>query len=349
MKERAQAIRRQFDGDLAAAASPAALADLRLRYLGRRAGLLTQILKELREVPDSERGAAGRAVNELKTHIETGLATAEEVALRSAADESDRPAGIDPTLPGLVWRPGSLHPITQVRHLVEEIFLEMGYTLGAGPEVESDAYNFEALNFPPDHPARDTQDTFFVEGSDLLLRTHTSPVQIHTLETSHPPIKMAAIGRVFRRDSDLTHSPVFHQVEGLVVGPGITFAHLKGTLERFCGRIFERTVGVRLRPSYFPFVEPGAEYDISCLFCGGGGCRPCKGSGFIEMGGAGMVHPAVFEQVNRRLGETRYDSEILSGFAFGLGIERIAMLKHGIDDIRLFYENDLRFLSQFPA
>lgn len=346
MKERALAIRRQFDGELAAASGPAARSEVRLRYLGRRAGLVTALLKDLRAVPAADRAAAGSAVNDLKAHVESALADAET---RSAGSGGPAPTAIDATLPGLVWRPGTLHPITQVRQLVEEIFLEMGYALGAGPEVETDAYNFGALNFPPDHPARDTQDTFFVEGDDLLLRTHTSPVQIHTLEDSHPPIKMAAIGRVFRRDSDLTHSPVFHQVEGLVVAPAITFAHLKGTLEHFCGRVFERAVAVRLRPSYFPFVEPGAEYDISCIFCGGSGCRPCKGSGFIEMGGAGMVHPAVFEQVNLRLGETRYDPEILSGFAFGLGIERIAMLKHGIDDIRLFYENDLRFLSQFSA
>src|SRR2546428_250901 len=245
------------------------------------------------------------------------------------------------TLPGRSQRPGSSHPITQVRTLIEEIFLEMGYTLESGPEIETDFYNFEALNIPPHHPARDMQDTFYVEGG-LLLRTHTSPVQIRTMQKLRPPIKMVALGRAFRRDSDITHSPVFHQVEGLVVAEGITFAHLKGTLEHFCPRVFGRDLKLRLRPSYFPFVEPGAEYDISCIFCDGAGCSRCKGSGFIEMGGAGMVHPAVFEKVG-------YDPERYTGFAFGLGIERIAMLKHGIDDIRLFYENDLRFLSQFPG
>jgi phenylalanyl-tRNA synthetase alpha chain len=347
VRRRADEIRKRFDRDLSAAATAGALEEVRVRYLGRRAGLVTELLKDLRSVPSSERAAAGLAVNELKRTVETALEQAGQGAGAQAAPEPR--SSSDPTLPGRMWRPGTAHPITQVRSVVEEIFLEMGYSLESGPEVESDFYNFGALNFPPDHPSRDSQDTFFVEGNDLLLRTHTSPVQIHTLESSNPPIKMAAIGRVFRRDSDLTHSPVFHQVEGLVVDSGITFSHLKGTLEQFCSRVFERPIGVRLRPSYFPFVEPGAEYDISCIFCGGSGCRPCKGSGFIEMGGAGMVHPAVFEQVNRRLGEIRYDPERMSGFAFGLGIERIAMLKHGIDDIRLLYENDLRFLSQFPA
>ncbi len=341
MRRRAQEMRRQFDCDLAAAGTPAALEEVRVRYLGRRAGLLTGLLKELRDLPPGERASAGQAVNDLKAHVEAALREA-EAAARARAAAGEEP--IDLTLPGRVQRPGTIHPITQVRERVEEIFLEMGYSLESGPEVETDYYNFEALNIPPHHPARDTQDTFYVSGG-LLLRTHTSPVQIRTLQKERPPIKMAAVGRVFRRDSDLTHSPVFHQVEGLVVDEGISFADLKGTLEHFCRRVFDRELIVRLRPSYFPFVEPGAEYDISCIFCGGAGCRRCKGTGFIEMGGAGMVHPAVFEMVDR----VRYDPERYTGFAFGLGIERIAMLKHGIDDIRLFYENDLRFLSQFPA
>jgi phenylalanyl-tRNA synthetase alpha chain len=333
---RVREIRNRFDADLAAARTREALEEVRVRYVGRRAGLLTGLLKELRDVPATGRAAFGKAVNDLKAHVDAALETAAlrlGPAGRAAAD-------LDLTLPGRVFRPGSSHPITQVRELIESIFLEMGYALESGPEVETDYYNFEALNIPPHHPARDMQDTFYVEG-DLLLRTHTSPVQIRTMEKQRPPIKMVALGKVFRRDSDLTHSPVFHQVEGLVVGEGIAFADLKGTLEHFCHRVFGPEVHVRLRPSYFPFVEPGAEYDISCIFCGGGGCRRCKGTGWIEMGGAGMVHPAVFEKVG-------YDAESLTGFAFGLGIERIAMLKHGIDDIRLFYENDLRFLSQFP-
>jgi phenylalanyl-tRNA synthetase alpha chain len=337
MRSRVQEIRSRFDRDLAAARDAAAVDEVRVRYLGRRAGLVTDLLKELRRVPAAERATAGQAVNELKAHAEEALqAAAATLRIRPAA----RPA-LDPTLPGRTPSPGTSHPIHQVRERIEEIFLQMGYALETGPEVETDYYNFEALNLPPDHPARDMQDTFYVEGGRLL-RTHTSPVQIRTMERQRPPIKMVAIGKVFRRDSDLTHSPMFHQVEGLVVAEGVTFAHLKGTLEHFCRRVFDRAVRLRLRPSYFPFVEPGAEYDISCIFCGGTGCRPCKGSGFIEIGGAGMVHPAVFEKVG-------YDAERFTGFAFGLGIERITMLRHGIDDIRLFFENDQRFLSQFPA
>ncbi len=338
MLRRVERIRRQFDEDLAGAGDPDAVEAVRVRYLGRRAGELTALLKDLRDLPPAERAAAGKAVNDLKRHVENAL---EEAAGRRRGAAGTPAPDLDLSLPGRVQRPGYPHPITQVRRLIEEIFLEMGYALEAGPEVETDYYNFEALNIPPHHPARDMQDTFYVEGG-LLLRTHTSPVQIRTLEKQRPPVKMVALGKVFRRDSDITHSPVFHQVEGLVVDEGITFAHLKGTLEHFCRRVFGHDLRVRLRPSYFPFVEPGAEYDISCIFCGGSGCRPCKGSGYIEMGGAGMVHPAVLEKVG-------CDPERYTGFAFGLGIERIAMLRHGIDDIRLFYENDLRFLSQFPA
>ena len=344
METRVQEIRRAFDRDLAAASGKEALAVIRVRYLGRRAGLLTGLLKDLRELSPQKRAAYGKAVNDLKAHLERGL---EEAERRQRGSEDAPGADLDPTLPGRAQRPGTSHPITQVRGLIEEIFLEMGYALESGPEIETDHYNFEALNMPPHHPARDMQDTFYLKPhpfhpkAGLLLRTHTSPVQIRTLEKQRPPVKMIALGTVFRRDSDVTHSPVFHQVEGLVVDEGITFAHLKGTLEHFCRRVFGRDLSIRLRPSYFPFVEPGAEYDISCIFCTGG-CGRCKGSGFIEMGGAGMVHPAVFEKVG-------YDPERFTGFAFGLGIERIAMLKHGIDDIRLFYENDLRFLGQFPA
>ena len=337
MKGRVQEIRRQFDHDLAAARDAAALEQVRTRYVGRKAGLLTLLLRDLRDVPADERAIPGKAVNELKTHVETAL----EAARGRVARGEGKDGAIDLTLPGRSQQPGTSHPVTQVRALIEEIFLEMGYTLETGPEVETDFYNFEALNIPPHHPARDMQDTFYVEGG-LLLRTHTSPVQIRTMQERRPPVRMVALGKVFRRDSDVTHSPVFHQVEGLVVDAGITFAHLKGTLAHFCRRVFGPSVKIRLRPSYFPFVEPGAEYDISCIFCAGAGCSRCKGTGYIEMGGAGMVHPAVFEKVG-------YDPERYTGFAFGLGIDRIAMLKHGIDDIRLFFENDLRFLSQFPG
>jgi phenylalanyl-tRNA synthetase alpha chain len=340
VQPRVRDIRERFDRDLAAAADPAALDVVRLRYLGRREGLLTNLLKDLRDVPSRERAEAGRAVNDLKQHVESSLA-AMAARLESGAAAGAGLSPLELSLPGRAPRPGVPHPIARMRETIEEIFLEMGFAIESGPEVESDRYNFEALNIPPHHPARDSQDTFYVEGG-LLLRTHTSPVQIRTMERQPPPVKMVAIGKVFRRDPfDATHSPVFHQVEGLVVAPGITFAHLKGTLEHFCRQVFGRRLSLRLRPSYFPFVEPGAEYDISCIFCGGSGCGRCKETGFIEIGGTGMVHPAVFEQVG-------YDPEAVTGFAFGLGIERIAMLKHGIEDIRLFYENDVRFLSQFP-
>jgi len=341
VQARVRDILEQFDADLAATGDATALAAVRLRYLGRREGLLTLLLRDLRDMSPQDRATAGRAVNDLKVHVGQGLeAAAARIEAAAAAGPGLSP--LELSLPGRLRRPGVPHPLTQVRETIEEIFLEMGFALESGPEVESDRYNFEALNIPAHHPARDSQDTFYVDGG-LLLRTHTSPVQIRTMESRRPPVKMVAIGKVFRRDSfDATHSPVFHQVEGLVVAPGITFAHLKGTLEHFCRRVFGRPLRLRLRPSYFPFVEPGAEYDISCIFCGGGGCGRCKGSGWIEIGGTGMVHPAVFEQVG-------YDPAAVTGFAFGLGIERIAMLKHGIDDIRLFYENDQRFLSQFPA
>jgi len=340
VQTRVDDIRRQFDRDLATATDDAALAAVKVRYLGRKEGRLTTLLRDLRALPPAERAAAGEQINRLKDAVEAGLAA-------RASDLLERPDGtrlssLDLSLPGRAQRTGAAHPITQMRERIESIFLEMGFGLESGPEVESDHYNFEALNIPPHHPARDTQDTFYVEGG-YLLRTHTSPVQVRAMERLRPPLKVMAIGKVFRRDPfDLTHSPVFHQVEGLVVGEGIAFSHLKGTLEHFCRRVFGRPLAIRLRPSYFPFVEPGAEYDISCIFCDGHGCRRCKETGFIEMGGAGMVHPAVFEQVG-------YDPERWTGFAFGLGIERIAMLRHGIDDIRLFYENDLRFLAQFPS
>src|SRR2546425_12835083 len=330
MQSRVHEIRREFDRDLAGARDPEALERVRARYLGRRAGLLTGLLRDLREVPSAGRAAFGKAVNDLKAHVEEALQAAQARLVPGSARE----APIDLTLPGRVQRPGASHPITQVSALIEEIFLEMGYTLKSGPEVETDFYNFEALNIPAHHPARDMQDTFYVEGG-LLLRTHTSPVQIRTMQKRRPPIKMVALGKVFRRDSDITHSPVFHQVEGLVVGEGITFAHLKGTLAHFCRRVFGPDVKVRLRPSYFPFVEPGAEYDISCIFCGGAGCNRCQGTRYIEKGRAGGGPPPGFEKGG-------YDPERFTGVAVGLGIQRIAVVQHGSDDTRLFFENDLR-------
>jgi len=340
MQERVRDLRRAFDADLKGARATGDVAGLRARWLGRKDGLLTRLLRDLRDVPPEDRASAGQAVNALKQHVEQSLEEAAAASAPAAAAASLSP--LEVSLPGRRMPPGAPHPLAQVRARIEETFLAMGFALATGPEVETDRYNFTALNIPPHHPARDAQDTFYVEGG-LLLRTHTSPVQIRTMERLRPPIQIVAIGKVFRRDPfDATHAPMFHQVEGLVVAEGIAFSHLKGTLERFCRQVLRGDVRLRLRPSYFPFVEPGAEYDVSCIFCTGSGCGRCKGSGWIELGGAGMVHPAVFEQVG-------IDPERYTGFAFGLGIERIAMLTLGIDDIRLFFENDLRFLGQFPA
>jgi phenylalanyl-tRNA synthetase alpha chain len=246
---------------------------------------------------------------------------------------------VDVTLPGRRQPRGRIHPLNRVMAEVCDIFLYLGFEAVTGPEVELDWYNFEALNLPPDHPARDMQDTFYFN-DQVLLRTHTSPMQIRTMEKRQPPVRIIAPGKVYRRDSDITHSPMFHQVEGLLVDKHVTFADLKGVLTAFVHQMFGPEVGVRFRPSYFPFTEPSAEVDIQCVMCGGDGCRVCQATGWLEVLGSGMVHPAVFEAVG-------YDPEIYTGFAFGLGVERIAMLKYGIDDIRLFFENDLRFLRQF--
>jgi phenylalanyl-tRNA synthetase alpha chain len=335
LEEALERVRSEFASGIAHCGDLRSLEALRLRILGRKSGLLTLALKALKDLPGPARPAAGERANALRAEIESGLAGAES---RLAASDPD-PAALDVTLPGIAPRAGTVHPVTLVRREIETIFLEMGFTIEEGPEVEDDWHNFEALNLPPDHPARDMQDTFYVEGGGLL-RTHTSPVQIRTMMKVRPPLKMIALGKAFRRDSDISHAPMFHQVEGLVVGEGVSMADLKGTIRLFAGRLFRRDLRVRLRPGYFPFVEPGAEFDVSCMICGGDGCRLCKRSGWIEMGGAGMVHPAVFENVG-------YDAESVTGFAFGLGVDRIAMLRYAIDDIRLFFENDLRFLDQF--
>jgi phenylalanyl-tRNA synthetase alpha chain len=336
MKERLQELRDRFDSEIAAAPDAAGREKLRTAYLSRKSGAVSLLLRSLKDVPSADRPAFGNSLNELKRYIEDRLAEAPvRPAPRGASPR------LDVTLPGRAPGAGSYHPVSQVRREIEEIFLEMGFSLAEGPEVETDFHNFVALNFPPDHPARDTQDTFYLEG-DLLLRTHTSPVQIRTLMSRRPPLKIIALGRVYRRDSDVSHSPMFHQVEGLAVAEGITFADLKGTVLTFARRIFRDDTSVRFRPSYFPFVEPGAEFDVSCVLCGGGGCPTCKHSGWLEMGGAGMVHPEVLRGAG-------HDPEQVSGFAFGLGVDRIAMLKYGIDNIRLLFENDLRFLEQFPG
>ena len=281
----------------------------------------------------------GREANEAKAGLETELASRQTVlesAERRARLAADRP---DLTLPGRRIVPGGLHPLTQVHDEIVDVFTGMGFAVAEGPEVELDYYNFEALNIPKDHPARDMQDTFYV-GGEILLRTQTSPVQIRTMERQKPPVRIICPGRVYRRDADITHSPVFHQVEGLAVDRGISMADLKGTLELFARELFGPDSRIRFRPSFFPFTEPSAEVDVLCVLCKGGGCRVCKQSGWLEILGSGMVHPRIL----RNMG---YDTEEVTGWAFGMGIERVAMLRYGIDDIRLFFENDLRFLSQF--
>lgn len=340
MKDELSRIEAAFLRELAAAGrDPVRVEALRVRLLGRK-GELSLLLRQLVELPAAERPAAGQAVNDLKGRIERGLAGAAADARESEELARLDRERIDISLPARPFWPGSLHPVTHARHELERIFRELGFTVESGPEVEDEFHNFEALNIPPDHPARDETDTFYLDDG-LLLRTHTSPVQVRAMRRTPPPIQMICPGRVYRRDLDATHLPMFHQLEALVVGPRVTMADLKGTLETVWRRFFGPDVRMRLRPGYFPFVEPGCEYDISCVLCRGAGCRVCKGSGWIELGGAGMVHPAVFEAVG-------IDPERYSGFAFGLGIDRIAMMRHGVDDLRLLMENDVRFLQQFP-
>jgi phenylalanyl-tRNA synthetase alpha chain len=333
-------IGREFDGAMHAAEGDArAIEEVRVRYLGRK-GELTAAMKELGALDAAERPLAGRSVNELKRRIEGRVAEAQRRAVEGAEARELATGRVDISLPARGPWSGSLHPVTRTLRELEAIFREMGFSVESGPEVEDDFHNFEALNMPPGHPARDAQDTFYLEGG-LLLRTHTSPVQIRTLRRRRPPIRMICPGRVYRRDMDATHLPMFHQLEALVVGERISMAELKGTLSALWRRFYGGQVRMRLRPGYFPFVEPGCEYDISCMVCAGDGCRVCKGSGWIELGGAGMVHPAVFEAVG-------LDPERYSGFAFGLGADRIAMMRHGIDDLRLLVDGDVRFLAQFP-
>jgi phenylalanyl-tRNA synthetase alpha chain len=340
VRQTLERLEREFLAALSSAgADIAEIERVRVRFLGRK-GELTALGKQLGSLPDAERPAAGRLINEAKQRLVQAIDQAVADAageLRRRELESER---ADVTLPPRLPWIGSLHPVTQARRELERIFRDMGFTVEAGPEVEDDFHNFQALNLPPDHPARDAQDTFYVEGG-LLLRTHTSPVQIRTLKRRQPPIRMICPGRVYRRDMDATHLPMFHQLEALVVGEAVSMADLKGTLSAVWRRFYGPEVRMRLRPGYFPFVEPGCEYDISCGVCAGRGCRVCKGSGWIELGGAGMVHPAVFEAVG-------LDPQRYSGFAFGLGLDRIAMMRHGIDDLRLLVENDVRFLRQFP-
>lgn len=341
MKGRLDALTREFDHALAEAGnSPAAVEAVRVRFLGKK-GELTALLKALSTLAEADRPAAGQAIHAVKSHFEAALLGAKGAAAEGSSALAIARDRIDITLPGRRPPTGSLHPVTQVRRELERIFRSMGFSVETGPEVEDDFHNFEALNLPPGHPARDASDTFYLTGG-LLLRTHTSPVQIRTMLKTAPPIRMICPGRVYRKDLDATHLPMFHQLEALVVDEGISLADLKGTCAAVWSRFFGDDVAIRLRPGYFPFVEPGCEFDISCRVCGGSGCRACKGTGWLELGGAGMVHPAVFESVG-------IDAERYTGFAFGLGIDRIAMMRYGVDDLRLLMENDVRFLKQFPV
>ena len=334
-RERFDEIRANFLREIAAAGTESGVLDIKGRYTGKKRGVLQELMASLKEVAPEERPAFGQAVNALKGELEQGV----DEALARVREAKRAPAGLDVTLPGLRPDLGHLHPVTRVRREIEQIFISMGYAVATGPEVEDAYHNFEALNTPADHPSRDIQDTFYIT-PDVLLRTQTSPVQIRTMESRKPPIKIIAPGRVFRRDDDVSHSPMFFQVEGLVVDRGVTMAHLKGTLTHFYSTLFQRDIEVRFRPSYFPFTEPSAETDLTCVICGGSGCSVCKRTGWLEIGGCGMVDPSVF-------GFVGIDPEEYTGFAFGLGIDRIAMLKYGIDHIRLLYDNDARFLEQF--
>ncbi|MFU2209006.1 phenylalanine--tRNA ligase subunit alpha [Solidesulfovibrio sp. C21] len=318
------------------------LEEIRVAYLGRK-GRLAALMSQLPGLDPDVRRAAGQAANTVKQSL-TGLYDDRLAALNRAAQNAAL-AGFDPTEPGRVPFAGSLHPITLVTAEICKAFAELGFSIVTGPEIETDYYNFEALNMPPEHPARDMQDTLYIT-DNVVLRTHTSPLQVRTMLAQKPPVAVIAPGKVYRRDSDLTHTPMFHQIEGLLVGEGVSMADLRGTLTAFVRRIFGPKTNVRFRPSFFPFTEPSAEVDISCVICGGTGeteagtCRVCKGTGYVEILGCGMVDPNVFDAVG-------YDTERYTGFAFGMGVERVAMLKYGIGDLRMFFENDVRFLSQF--
>jgi phenylalanyl-tRNA synthetase alpha chain len=351
LRDRVRALRAEFDRDLQAAGDGSALQALRDRYLGRKAGAITSLMKSLGSLGPDERRQAGQDLNALKDEVERGLDAARDARAQRGRGEQLARERIDISLPGRVPPHGRRHPLTTTREDLEDIFLAMGYEIFDGPEVEDDYHNFEALNMPPDHPARDMQDTFYLAEGGLLLRTHTSSGQIrYMLSNPHPPdVRIISAGKVYRRDDDITHSPMFQQIEALVVGRGITLGDLKGTIEAFLHALFGAQFPVRFRPSYFPYTEPSVEVDLGCVVCGGKGCRVCKQTGWLEIMGSGMVHPALFEAVNARLGRVVYDPEEVTGFAFGLGIERVAMVRHGVDNIRLFYESDLRFLEQFPG
>ena len=321
-----------------AAEELSALDQVRVDYLGKK-GQITALLKTLGKLSNEERPAAGAKINEAKVSVQEAIQSKKDGLEQAAINEKLASETIDVTLSGYKKSSGRLHPVTKTLQRIEAIFTAVGYTVEQGPEIEDDYHNFEALNIPAHHPARAMHDTFYVDDSHVL-RTHTSPVQVRTMEDKEPPIRVICPGRVYRCDSDLTHTPMFHQVEGLLVDENISFADLKGTVDQFLKRFFEADIPVRFRPSYFPFTEPSAEVDIQCTNCGGDGCRVCSHTGWLEVMGCGMVHPNVFSS-------SGIDTEKYSGFAFGMGVERLAMLRYGVNDLRLFFENDLKFLEQF--
>jgi phenylalanyl-tRNA synthetase alpha chain len=338
MGESTEKLRQLFNEDLSAITDMETWKAVRDKYLSRDKGVITREIKKLRSLPEAERPAFGQAMNRLRSLVEEKLQ--ERLAAIKMADAESRRQHVDVTRPGFPFAVGSAHPIKRLQKEIEQIFVSMGFQVFDLPEIERDYYNFEALNMPPNHPARDAQDTFYLDES-LLLRTHCSSVQVHAMETMRPPIRAISTGKVYRRDPfDATHSPMFYQVDVIVVEEGITMGDLKGMLDAFLKRIFHPGIQMRLRPGYFPFVEPGAEVDISCIFCSGKGCAKCKQSGWIEILGAGMVHPKVLRMSG--IDDSRY-----AGFAWGMGIDRVAILKYGVDDIRLFFDNDLRVLEQF--
>lgn len=341
MKERLEALREAALQELGGVGEPGALNELRVKYLGKK-GALTEILRGMGSLSAEERPVIGQVANDVRTAIETVIAEKSDVFAKAETERRLATETIDVTLPGRPAPHGALHPLTKIVQEVEDIFIGMGFTVAEGPEVETDYYNFEALNLPKDHPARDMQDSFFIT-DDILLRTQTSPVQARTMEArgGQVPVKIICPGKVYRRDDDdPTHSHQFMQIEGLVIDKGIRMSDLKGTLLQFAQEMFGSGVSIRMRPSFFPFTEPSAEVDVSCVICSGNGCRVCKQSGWLEILGSGMVHPRVLEM-------SGYDPTEVSGFAFGMGVERIAMLRYGIEDIRHFYTNDVRFLRQF--
>ncbi len=341
MKEKISAIRNAVEEKLTTATTMEQLEELRVAYLGKK-GELTSLLRGMGSLSAEERPIMGQLVNEVRALLESEIQTRSEQLKKEQMQAQLKSEKIDVTMPGTRQTVGNRHPLTIALDEIKDLFISMGFSIAEGPEIETDYYNFEALNLPPNHPARDTQDTFYIT-DNILLRTQTSPMQVRVMEKQEPPIRVIAPGRVFRADEvDATHSPVFHQIEGLVVDKGITMGDLKGTLDIFAKKMFGPECKTRFRPHHFPFTEPSAEMDVSCFSCGGKGCRVCKDEGWIEVLGCGMVHPKVLQNCN-------IDPEVYSGFAFGMGLERIVMTRYGVTDLRLFFENDIRFLNQFKG